>query len=140
MDQPQWFKNRIAGKSTKEKSQAQEAKSARELLGRTTRGSGALPFDKADVRVKNHRTQFEPVELRVECKRTDKDSIRVQADWLRKLKRETGDKAFYALEVQIGDQDGVLISKGDFRFLSWILTTPAEEVVKHFQDGFTEAE
>lgn len=137
---PPWMQNRLAGKSTKEKSMAQEAKSARDLLGQTTYGSGALPFDKADVRVQNHAKQFEPVTLRVECKRTDKGGIYLEADWLRKLKRDLNNQEFWALELEIQDQQAVVISKGDFRFLAWILTTPAEEVIKHFQDGFREAQ
>lgn len=137
--QPNWFKNQLAGKSTKEKSQEQEARSARDLLGQTTYSSGSLPFDKADVRVHNHGTQFEPVTLRVECKRTDKTGIWVEADWIRKLKRESKAKEFWALEIEVQDQQAVVISPGDFKFLAWILTTPAEEIIKHFQEGFKEA-
>lgn len=112
----------------------QEAKSARQLLGRTTIGSGNLPFDKADVYIQRARTNFDPKSYRIECKRTDKKSIKFQKAWIDKLKRETNPKEFWALELEIQDEQLVCIPKNDFRFLCWILTAPRKEILKEFSE------
>jgi hypothetical protein len=66
--------------SKHKKSQKQEARVALELGGRTQRGSGAKDFRKGDVK---------SIELLIEAKRTDKDSISIKKDWLVKIYAES---------------------------------------------------
>ena len=117
------------------KSQAQEKKSARELGGRVTLNSGALPFDKSDIYIQKSKIQFDPKTYRIECKRTDNNSIAIKKSWIDKLICETQPKEFWALELEIQDQQVVVIPKHDFQFLAWVLTTPKEEVIKILGGG-----
>jgi hypothetical protein len=118
------FKKKMPAKKARE----QEKKSARELLGRQTYGSGNLPFDKADIFIKKGLVNFEPKEMRIECKRTDNKSITIEKEWIDKLKRETKPKEFWALEIEIQDEQIFCISKDDFKFLSWMLTHSWEDI------------
>lgn len=133
MNLPKWVGKKD---SPKYKSKKQEKKSARDLLGETTIASGALPFDKADIRIRRFKkSQFEPVSFKIECKRTDAKSIILKKSWIDKLKRECTANEFWAIDLQIQDEDVMLISKNDFKFLSWILTTPTEKVLEVLASG-----
>jgi len=116
----------MQGETPKEKSQKQEKSLAKRYQGRPTLASGALHFDKSDVVLRN---------IRVECKRTDKDGLWVKKAWLDKLKREARTDEFYAMEVEVQDERIYLIPEGEFRFLKWVLTTPKEEIIKALQEG-----
>lgn len=70
LDQPQ---------DKKKKSKKQEKRFAKQLGGKVQKGSGAMSFHKGDVKTS---------ELLVECKRTDKETIRVDKKWLIKVSRE----------------------------------------------------
>jgi hypothetical protein len=61
------------------KSQIQEKRIAGEMGGKVQKGSGALEFNKGDIRTK---------ELLIEAKRTDKDSMSVKKEWLEKISME----------------------------------------------------
>lgn len=127
-------KSRAKKDTPQAKAQKQEIKSARELMGRTTLNSGALAFDKADIYINKSPTEFDPKTYRIECKRTDKKSIKFEKSWVEKLKRETKAKEFWALELEIQDTQVVCIPKQDFKFLAWILTTPKNEIINALKD------
>jgi hypothetical protein len=63
----------------KKKSAKQEKRFAKHLKGKVQRGSGAVIFNKGDVK---------SAELLTECKRTDGETIRVDKKWLIKVSRE----------------------------------------------------
>ena len=124
---PKWFNKE---ESIRDKSQRQERGTAKNLRARVSIGSGNLDFDKADVFIKRGTVQFDPKEMRLECKRTDAKSLSIKKDWIDKIIRETKPKEYWAVEVEIQDTKAYLISEEDFRFLQWILTTPIEEILE----------
>lgn len=74
---PKYFTD---GPGKHKKSKAQERRIAKELGGKTQRGSGSKDFHKGDIK---------SVELLVEAKRTDKDSLSVKKEWLIKIFQES---------------------------------------------------
>lgn len=129
---PKWFNKED---SKKDKSVKQERGTAKNLRARVTIGSGNLSFDKADVFIKRGAVQFDPKEMRIECKRTDAKSLSIKKDWIDKIERETSAKEYWAVELEIQDTKAYLISPDDFKFLQWILTTPLEEIIDTFKGG-----
>lgn len=119
----------MAGNTKKGKSLKQERSIAKRFEGRTTFASGALPFDKADVLVKN---------VRIEAKRTDKSSLVFDKAWVEKLRRETLVSEFYAMEIEMliegVNERFYIVDEKEFRFILWVLTTPREEVIKALQE------
>lgn len=63
----------------KKKSDKQERRVAKALGGKTQKASGSMDFHKGDVKT---------IELLVEAKRTEKDSLSVKKEWLTKISRE----------------------------------------------------
>lgn len=97
-------------KKRRRKSMKQEDRLAKELGGRRQAASGALPGRRGDVDVP---------ELLIECKRTDKKSIRIEIEYLRKITEEaSGTGKVPALSIEIGDpprfvsRDWVLVPSG----------------------------
>jgi hypothetical protein len=77
-----------------DRSRKQEDDLAERLGGQRQLASGALPGFKGDVKA---------AEFLVECKRTDKKSIVLHAEWLEKIFREALEQGRYpAVEVEIG--------------------------------------
>jgi hypothetical protein len=95
-------------KTIKEKSQKQERRVSKEVKGRPTINSGALYFDKADVRGKN---------LRVECKRTDKQQIVLKKEWLLKLRAECNIKDIPVVNIEIGEESWYIVRKEEFEYI-----------------------
>lgn len=60
-------------------SKRQEKRVAKKLDGHRQKGSGALAGHKGDVKT---------VELLTECKRTEKESVRITRKWLEKISQE----------------------------------------------------
>jgi Holliday junction resolvase len=84
-------------RSKKKKSKRQERRVAKKTDGRVQRGSGSQTFHKGDVR---------SVEMLVECKRTDKHSLSIKKEWLRKLWREAvGYAKVPALSIEFSSMD-----------------------------------
>lgn len=82
--------------------------SAKRYGGRVTIGSGNKG-DKGDVNAG---------EFKIECKRTDRDSLSLKGEWLRKIR----DEAFVArmkpaLEIEIKDETWVMVTAEDFKNL-----------------------
>lgn len=114
------------GETPKQKSRKQESECAKRFGGRTTLASGALFFDKGDCVFKA---------IRLENKRTDKDGIYIEGGWIRKVKRELRPDEFYAMEIEIKEDRIYLISENEFRFVEWILNTPAKEIIEALNKG-----
>ena len=77
MSLPKYFTD---GPGKMKKSQRQEKRLAKDLGGKTQKGSGSKDFHKGDVK---------SPELLVEAKRTDKDSLSVKKEWLVKIFNES---------------------------------------------------
>lgn len=91
--------------SPKDKSKRQEKKTAKRLGGMVTLGSGNKHI-KGDVSAGDYR---------VECKRTDKESISIKREWLLKIKDEAfADRVKPALEIEIQDESWIMIPVDDF--------------------------
>lgn len=75
-DLPKYFTD---GPSKMKKSQKQEERVAKDVDGKTQRGSGSKDFHKGDVK---------SIEFLIEAKRTDKDSLSVKKEWLIKVNAE----------------------------------------------------
>lgn len=67
--------------TTREASRLHEESVAKALGGRVTSGSGAAPFSKGDVRLKN---------ALIECKTVmkEQEQVTVQKEWLPKIRKE----------------------------------------------------
>jgi hypothetical protein len=101
------FKNR---KSKRDPSKVQEEKAAKRIGGRKTFASGALPFDKGDA--VNRR-----LKLRLECKRTDKESLSIKRTWLTKLKGNLVRGEIPVVNIEIQDEGWYLIRPEEFAFI-----------------------
>jgi Holliday junction resolvase len=95
-------------KTVKDLSIIQERKLAKDLKGRTTIMSGALAKDKADITAGK---------LRIECKRTDKESISIKKEWLIKLKNGTKLSEIPVVAIQIQDEDWFLVRPEEFKYI-----------------------
>ena len=95
-------------KGVKVKSSFHEKKVAKTVKGKTTIGSGCLPFSKADVFTGN---------VRIECKRTDKISMKVEKDWFVKLKEQCLVGEIPVLNIEIQDESWFLVRKEEFGFI-----------------------
>jgi hypothetical protein len=93
----------------KVRSDRHEKNAANKVNGRTTLASGALPFDKGDV--KNSL-------LRMECKTTEKKSIVLKRALLLKIQRETEMGKIPVFNVQFehptGDLNYYVLDEGWF--------------------------
>lgn len=86
--------------SVKKKSQRQEKRLAKQLSGNVVPASGALPGFKGDVSTGS---------FLIEAKRTDKQSISIQREWLTKISLEASQAGKNpAVAVQIGKPQGCL--------------------------------
>jgi len=94
---PRFLQDVIDGKTARDRKPKRHEKStAKALGGRTQPGSGAKAGFKGDVRdVATPLTEF-----LVECKRTEDQSLRVQARWLNKITTEAGLDREPALAIQ----------------------------------------
>lgn len=70
----------------------QENRVARRLGGKRVSGSGSSKYSKGDVRDVSARQCEENVDFLVECKQTEKASISIKWEWLKKITREAHDK------------------------------------------------
>ena len=77
MSLPKYF---LEGAGKHEKSKRQELRVAKEVGGKRQRGSGSKDFHKGDVK---------SLELLIESKRTDKESMSVKKEWLVKIFQES---------------------------------------------------
>lgn len=92
----------------------QEDRIANRLGGKRVRGSGASMYSKGDVR----DVSLSGNDFLVECKQTDKASISIKWDWLRKISKEAmavGKNPALTIEIKGGkfdpntDRDWVLL-------------------------------
>ena len=83
----------------KERSDKHEKKAAKKIAGRTTPGSGSLPFNKGDV-----RSDF----VRMECKTTEKKSYSVKKELLLKIRKETEPHKIPVFNIQFEQDSGHL--------------------------------
>jgi hypothetical protein len=91
---------RSAYKNTnKIRSDKHEKRAAKKLKAKPTLASGALPFDKADVKSKI---------IRAECKTTQKMSYSIKKELLLKLSRETEQGKIPVFNIQFESEDGDL--------------------------------
>lgn len=127
MGTPKWF-----GKNDtpRDKADKQERDAAKKYGGRKTIGSGNKIHDKADVHIKRGRIALDPKSIRLECKRTDAESISLKKEYIDKLIRETSAREFWALELMIQDRKVYVIDAGTFSFLQMMLTAPVEEIIE----------
>jgi len=97
-----------------------ESKLSKRIGGRETLASGALIFDKADVKIDG---------FRIECKSTIKDSMSVKFGWLNKVSAEALDHTEKpALSIQFVTENGqakkcgswVAIRELDFEEYLWL--------------------
>ena len=105
------LKNRKSKRESglKAKSQRQEKSVAGETLGKTTIASGALPFDKGDVRNKE-------LKVRIECKRTDKSQITIKKRYLQKIVAEARNE-IPVLHIELGEEKWYVIQPGMFAYI-----------------------
>ena len=90
-----------------DKSRRQEKVLSRRFQGKLQVGSGNKSFHKGDVKTKVYL---------MEAKRTDKDSMILKGEWLRKIRSE----AFRygkipTLAIEIGDERYIIIEENDFK-------------------------
>jgi hypothetical protein len=109
MDIDSYSNRRDKKRSKKSLSFSQERRIANMTGGNTTIASGALPFDKADVRVGD---------TRIECKRTDKNSIILKKDYLLKLKNQCKINETPVVNIEIQDENWYLVTEEDFLFIN----------------------
>jgi hypothetical protein len=93
---------RLAGPTTRDRSDRQETAAAADYGGRKKGGSGASPYSKGDVAIKH-------ADLLMECKTTDHASYRLEFSTLAKITKEAlGEGKDPAIEIEImGGQDPV---------------------------------
>lgn len=98
---PKWLRDVKSGQVARDrKPKKHEMSTAKALGGRVQPGSGSQATAKGDVRdVGTLLTEF-----LVECKRTEDQSLRVQASWLNKISTEAGPMKEPALAIQF-DED-----------------------------------
>ena len=86
------------------KSQRQEKRVASKTWGRRQPASGALPGAKGDVRAED---------FLIECKRTDRKSIRVTQAWLEKIAKEA---------MEVGKHPALALTFNDMTYdKDWIM-------------------
>lgn len=83
----------------KERSDKHEKKAAKKISGRVTPASGALSFNKADV-----RSDF----VRMECKTTEKKSYSIKKELLLKIRKETEPHKIPVFNIQFEQDSGHL--------------------------------
>ena len=97
MSLPKYFSD---GPGKHKKSQKQEKRIAKEIGGKVQKGSGSKDFHKGDVK---------SLELLVEAKRTDNDSISIKKDWLIKIFQESvAYKKIPALSIEFDDMPNIV--------------------------------
>lgn len=97
MSLPRFIRDEVDGKAARDrKPKRHERATAKALGGRTQPGSGSKAGFKGDVR--DVATPLN--EFLVECKRTEDQSLRVQARWLNKITTEAGITREPALAIQ----------------------------------------
>ena len=131
---PKWTEKDTTIRGRKKKADIQEKSLAKRFNGRTTIGSGNQSWDKADIHILRNRGQLDSNGVRIECKRTDKDCIKIEKKWIEKLKMETRPDEFWSMELEINDTKCYLISESEFRFLINILTASASELANMFRE------
>jgi len=94
---PRFMQEEVDGRAARNrKPRKHERDTARALGGRVQPGSGAKQGFKGDVR----DVSTPLVEFLLECKRTEDQSIRIQARWLNKITTEAGPDREPALAIQ----------------------------------------
>ena len=86
----------------------QENRVAQKLGGKRVAGSGSSMYSKGDVRDVDAECAGEAIEFLVECKKTEKASLSVKWDWLRKIAAEANaqqKEPALAIEIQGGKGD-----------------------------------
>lgn len=115
---PRFIQDVESGKAARDrKPKRHEKATAKALGGRTQPGSGAKSGFKGDVRdVATPLTEF-----LVECKRTEDQSLRVEARWLNKITTEAGPEREPALAIQFDEtvmrrltQNGQVTAEADW--------------------------
>lgn len=115
---PRFIQEEISGKTARDrKPKKHEKNTAKNLGGRVQPGSGSRQGFKGDVR--DVGTPF--VEFLIECKRTEDQSLRVQARWLNKINTEAGLDREPALAIQFDPdvmqkllEPGQLVAEADW--------------------------
>lgn len=123
---PEWMNKK---RTPRDKSKQQEKNAAKRFNGRVTIGSGNRPTDKADVAIRGVKNHFDRNTVRLEAKRTDYASIKIEKKWFDKLERETLAKEFWAVELEIQDKRVYIISEREYKFLLWLLTESASNIL-----------
>jgi len=94
---PRFIQDVADGKAARDrKPKRHEKATAKALGGRTQPGSGAKDGFKGDVR----EVATPDMEFLIECKRTEDQSLRVEARWLNKITTEAGPDREPALAIQ----------------------------------------
>lgn len=94
---PRFIQDQASGKAARHrKPRLHERDTARALGGRVQPGSGSKQGFKGDVR----EVATPNMEFLLECKRTEDQSLRLQASWLNKITTEAGPDREPALAVQ----------------------------------------
>lgn len=102
------WRNRVdeEGRLRLRRSRAQEKRDAKDHGGRMQPRSGAGKFAKGDVRT---------VDLLIENKRTDKESLVIQGAWLDKIRSEAyHDGRVPMIGVDINGREWVMLPKDDY--------------------------
>lgn len=99
-------------KTPKQKSQKQEKRAAKDYGGRVIKGSGS-GGEKGDVNLR--------AGIKLEAKRTDKESLSIKRSWLLKIEEEAfSANKMPALEIEIQDVHWVMIPEHEFRqYVEW---------------------
>lgn len=94
---PRFMQDQVSGKAARhQKPRKHERDTALALGGRVQPGSGSKQGFKGDVR----EVATLMMEFLIECKRTEDQSLRLQASWLNKITTEAGPDQEPALAIQ----------------------------------------
>ena len=92
------------------RSKNQEKKVSKQIGGRVTIGSGNTDKDKGDAFAKDCR-------VRVEAKRTDHASIKIEKAWLEKIKHQCAVSEIPVVHIEIQDEDWYMVRPEEFEFI-----------------------
>lgn len=102
---PKWAETGYMTK--KERSRMQEQRIAHDLAGRETIGSGNK-MESGDV-------SLDDLRIKIEAKRTDKESISIKKEWLVKAREELLIGKEPVLEIEIQDERWYMIPHSSFK-------------------------
>lgn len=105
MDEEKFFLK----KTNRQKAGEQEKKIAKEVRGRTTINSGAFLFQKGDVEIVDKN-------ILLEAKRTDKKGMRINKEWLTKLKNQAKNR-IPVFHLEIDGEEWYMVRPSEFLFI-----------------------